>query len=209
MIRLSESQIRPAGEVAARAFHNDPVTVHLFPNNSGLFDIAPLYEFDIRYCRLYGETYATSPDLEGIAAWLPPGETDMPWHKILRAGALSLLFKVKPSILMRLPQLFTASVDIRKRHISFPHWYLSLLCVAPEHQKKGYGSALLSHMLTRIDSEHLPCYLETTEGKNVSFYERHGFRVLETGKIPDTPLMFWTMLRDRQKCTVILNYRNR
>jgi ribosomal protein S18 acetylase RimI-like enzyme len=196
---LSHAQIKPAGEVAARAFHDDPVTVHLFPKKSGLADMAPLYEFDIRYCTLYGETYATSANLEGIAAWLPPGETDMPWYKILRAGALSLLFKVKPSILMRLPRLFTASVDIRKRHIPFPHWYLSLLCVAPEYQRKGYGSALLSPVLTRIDSEHLPCYLETTDEKNVPFYEHHGFRILETGKIPGAPLMFWTMLRDRQK----------
>ncbi len=199
MIRLSQSQIKPASEVAARAFHNDPVTVHLFPKNSGLAAMAPLYEFDIRYCSLYGETYATSPSLEGIAAWLPPGETDMPWHKILRAGALSLLFKVKPSMLLRLSHLFRTSVDIRERQSPFPHWYLSLLCVAPEHQGKGYGSALLSPMLARIDSEHLPCYLETTEKKNVLFYERHGFRVVETGKIPDAPLMFWTMLRDGQK----------
>jgi ribosomal protein S18 acetylase RimI-like enzyme len=199
LVRLSQAQIKPAGEVAARAFHNDPVTIHLFPDESGRASMTPLYEFDIRYCTLYGETYATSSNLEGIAAWLPPGETDMPWRKMFRAGALSLLFRAKPSILMRLQPLFRSAVNARKRQTPFPHWYLSLLCVAPEHQRKGYGSALLSPMLARIDSEHLPCCLETTEKRNVLFYERHGFKVVETGKIEDTPLMFWTMLRDGRK----------
>jgi GNAT superfamily N-acetyltransferase len=199
MIRLSQSQIKPASKIAARAFHDDSVTVHLFPEESGRAGLAPLYEFDIRYCTLYGETYATSPSLEGIAAWLPPGETDMPWRKILRAGAWSLLFRAKPSIFIRLLPLFRASVDTRKRHTPFPHWYLSLLCVAPEYQKKRYSSALLSPMFTRIDREHLPCYLETTEERNVPFYERHGFRVVEMVKVTDTPLMFWAMLRDGQK----------
>jgi ribosomal protein S18 acetylase RimI-like enzyme len=196
---LSESQIKPAGEVAARAFHNDSVTVHLFPEESKRAGLVPLYEFDLSYCLLYGETYATSPNLEGIAAWLPPGETDMPWRKMFRAGAWSLLFRAKPSIFMRLLPLFRASVNARKRHTPFPHWYLSLLCVAPEHQKKGYGSTLLNPVLARIDSEHLPCYLETTEERNVPFYERHGFRVVEIAKVPGTPLMFWAMLRDGQK----------
>ena len=54
-------------------------------------------------------------------------------------------------------------------------------------------------MLARIDSEHLPCYLETTEERNVPFYERHGFKVVEIDKVQDTPMMFWAMLRDGQK----------
>jgi ribosomal protein S18 acetylase RimI-like enzyme len=199
MIRLSQSQIKPAVEVAVRAFHNDSMTVHLFTKESGRAGMMPLYEFDIKYCTLYGETYATSPNLEGIAAWLPPGETDMTWHKMLRTGAWSLPFRTRPSIFIKLLPLFRASADARKRQTPFPHWYLSLLCVAPEYQNKGYGSALLSPMFARIDGEHLPCYLETTEERNVPFYERHGFRVVEMAKVPGTPLMFWAMLRDGQK----------
>lgn len=200
MIRLSESQIKPASEVAARAFHNDSVAVHLFPEESERASLLPFfYEFNLSYGILYGETYATSPNLEGIAVWLPPGETDMPLRKVLRAGAWSLLFKVKPWRLMRLLPLFGACVEARKRHAPFPYWYLFLLCVAPEHQRKGHGSALLSSMLARMDSEHLPCYLETTEERNVPFYERHGFRVVETGKLQSTPIKFWAMLRDGQK----------
>ena len=52
-------------------------------------------------------------------------------------------------------------------------------------------------MLAGIDHEHLPCYLETTEQRNVPFYERHGFRVVGADQIPETPITLWAMLRDR------------
>ncbi|HEX7365003.1 MAG TPA: GNAT family N-acetyltransferase [Dehalococcoidia bacterium] len=199
MLRLSESQIKSAAEIAARAFRNDPVTRHLIPEESGRASLIPLYELDISYCTLYGETYATSPNLEGISAWLPPGQTDMPWRKVFSAGAWSLLFRTKPSTLIRLLRIFRAFAATGKRHVHFPHWYLSLLYVAPEHQGQGYAGALLSPMLARIDSKHLPCYLETTEQKNIQFYERYGFRVTEITEVPGTSLRFWAMLRDGRK----------
>ena len=42
-------------------------------------------------------------------------------------------------------------------------------------QRDGVGSALMAHVLTRVDAEHLPAYVENSKARNLDFYERHGF----------------------------------
>jgi len=150
-MQLSNSQIQQASGVASRAFRNSSLTVRLFPRESDRLSLSPLYRFTLNYGLLYGETYVTSPNLEGIAVWLPPGETGMPVSRILRAGAWSLPLAISPVLLLRFLPVLKVSTRAHKRHARFPHWYLFLLCVAPEHQRKGHGGALLSSMLSRID----------------------------------------------------------
>ena len=48
--------------------------------------------------------------------------------------------------------------------------------VAKEAQGHGLGRALLQPMIDRADAACQPCYLETTQPKNVAFYEHLGFR---------------------------------
>jgi len=50
-------------------------------------------------------------------------------------------------------------------------------------------------MLNRLDSEKIPCFLETQTEKNVAIYERYGFEVVEKGMIPETTLPHYGMLR--------------
>ena len=51
-------------------------------------------------------------------------------------------------------------------------------------------------MLTRIDQEELPCFLDTQIEKNVSIYQRYGFKIVERGVIPGTEIPHWAMLRE-------------
>jgi GNAT superfamily N-acetyltransferase len=157
----------------------------------------PVYRYILNYGLIYGEVHVTSPDLEGIAVWLPPHETNMPIWKVLKAGAWSLPFEVNPLLFLRFLPEQRVTARVHKRYAPFPHWYLNLLCIVPEKQGKGYGSTLLQSMLARIDCERLPGYLETTEERNVSFYEHHGFRVAETSQIQGTHIKLWVMLRDK------------
>jgi hypothetical protein len=50
-------------------------------------------------------------------------------------------------------------------------------------------------MLDRCDAEHVPAYLETGTERNVSFYERHGFKVRDMIDLPRGPRM-WLMWRE-------------
>ena len=54
-------------------------------------------------------------------------------------------------------------------------------------------------VLARADAAGIPCYLETQYGRNLSFYEKYGFEVVEEGVVPNSSLRFWSMLRTPQR----------
>jgi ribosomal protein S18 acetylase RimI-like enzyme len=72
-------------------------------------------------------------------------------------------------------------------HPSEPHWYLPLLGVDPPQHGKGFGSALMKHALERCDRENIVAYLESSNPKNIPFYERHGFKLLGTIQVGSSP----------------------
>jgi ribosomal protein S18 acetylase RimI-like enzyme len=74
-----------------------------------------------------------------------------------------------------------------------PHWYLDLLGVAPEHQGRGVGRALLSDLLVRVDAVGAASYLETDRRENLAFYESAGYAVLSEEQILGLPV--WRMWR--------------
>jgi GNAT superfamily N-acetyltransferase len=81
---------------------------------------------------------------------------------------------------------------------SEPHFYLSLLGTHPDHAGRGIGMALLTENRARLDAEHMPAYLESSNPANNHRYERHGFEAIGAFYPPggDTPVT--GMWRDRR-----------
>ena len=67
-------------------------------------------------------------------------------------------------------------------HPHEPHWYLNVVSTLPSRQGTGLGSTILQPVLAEADAEGRPCYLESSNPRNVSLYLRHGF--VETGELP-------------------------
>ena len=196
LIRLEKSQLRPAAEMVARAFQDNPLSVYFFPDASERKDKLPyLFQFMITYGLLYGEAYATSPNLEGVAVWLPSKKVRMTRRGDIGSEGLSRLFKVERETAAKWKSFDDYVASLHKRHVPFRHWYLQLLGVDPAYQGKGYSGALLKAMFTRIDKEHLPCFLEADEEGNVSLYQHYGFEVVEEGVVPGSEVTIWAMLR--------------
>ena len=65
------------------------------------------------------------------------------------------------------------------------HWHLGTVGVLPSHQGKGIGTKLLSRFCKEVDTCLAPAFLETDTEKNVRFYERFGFEVVEETEIFD------------------------
>lgn len=198
LIRLTKAQIKPAAEILVRAFQDNPGIVYYFPDEyerkRKLFYI---FQYTIRRGLLYGEVYTTSPNLEGVAVWLPSENTRMTLWKVIRNGGLSMLLKVGRKNVSKEMSFGGYLGSIHKRHTPFRHWYLFGLGVNPDYQGKGYASLLLKAMLARIDKEHLPCYLETQNEKNLPIYQHYGFKVVEESIVPGTKLTNWAMLREK------------
>ncbi len=83
----------------------------------------------------------------------------------------------------------------REQDVPDRHWYLALIGVDPEHSGKGIGSALMRPILAQADANGLPCYLETAEERNVTYYQKHGFETVRHGAVPGTAVEYWTMHR--------------
>ena len=197
LVRLTKSQIKPAGEMFARAFQDDLLYVYFIPDAFERKNkLHYIFECLIRYGVFYGEVYAISPNLEGVAMWLP-SKAEMTVWRMIRSGVVSLYFKVGKKVVSSMLAFLKYAFKVHNRHAHFPHWYLALIGVDPMFQGRDYASALIKAMLARIDQEHLPCFLETENEKNVSIFQHYGFKVVEVDTIPGTDINHWAMLREK------------
>jgi ribosomal protein S18 acetylase RimI-like enzyme len=196
LVRLGRRDARRAGEMMARAFDGDELYAALFPEPGRRHAVLPpLMAFRTRYGALYGEVYATSPALEGVAVWIRGDKAFMtPWRSF-RAGGLALYAKIGGAA-WRMQAVERYVMALHRRHAPAPYWHLSPVAVDPPHQGKGLARRLLTAMFARLDREDAACFLETQSPANVALYERYGFAVVAEGTIPETDVRHWAMLRE-------------
>jgi ribosomal protein S18 acetylase RimI-like enzyme len=74
-------------------------------------------------------------------------------------------------------------------------WYLEVIAVHPCLQGRGLGRKALRSVLDHTNDE--PVILECTNGDNVAFYERLGFKVVEEVELVEDGegVKLWFMLR--------------
>ncbi len=197
IIMLDKTQFRAAGEVLGRYLRDDPVSVYDIPDKEKRHAVMK-HIFQMTSCLgvKYGETHATSPNLEGIAVWLP--YINKEFKMIINIGCLlkSKVYKMGNQASKRIKPIEEHNTNVHREVAPGDHWYLQTLDVEPAHQGKGYGSLLMEYMLEKIDNSNpLPIFLETSTEINVKFYKRFGFEVMEEGIIPETDVEQWYLLR--------------
>lgn len=63
------------------------------------------------------------------------------------------------------------------------HWHLGPIGVLPTHQGHGIGSMLMKLFCKEVDKCSAKAFLETDLDRNVSFYEKFGFKTVSTSNI--------------------------
>jgi GNAT superfamily N-acetyltransferase len=120
-------------------------------------------------------------NIEGVAMWLPPGV--LPDEEQF-AG---LLFEVIAEEMAEdAAKFFTAMAEY---HPQDPCWYLAVLAVDPVYQAKGYGGALMKAALAMVDKQAMPAYLESSNPRNISLYQRHGFEPMGEVQFGSSPVL--------------------
>ncbi len=158
-------------ETITAAFHNDPVWGWAFPDpEQRPAQLTIWWRFFITSALRYQWVWITE-GCEAAAVWIPPGGTELAAADEERAGPLlaELLGDWSETVYHALERFESA----HPRHE--PHFYLSLLGSHPDHRGRGIGMALLADNLARIDAEHMPAYLESSNPANNARYERAGF----------------------------------
>jgi ribosomal protein S18 acetylase RimI-like enzyme len=192
---LAEAQIAAASHVLARAFHDDPLQVYVFPDPQERTQRSPgQFAVMLRDAFVFGETLATD-DLVGVSAWMAPEGTKTP-----PAGAQSAMPTLGgimgQDALMRFGTTLDYVTGVHGKAAPPRHWYLMMVGVDPLQQNNGRGTALLAPVIARADAERLPICLDTPQPRVRSFYQRLGFRVLLETVDPRSGLRWWTFQRD-------------
>lgn len=183
------------------AFRDDPLYVYICPDGSRRGEaMRALLRAVVEFTLVYGEAW-TTPEVSGAACWLRPGRTAISiWQMPRTAFALPrAILRFGSDALGRATEVFGYADQAHARAVSGPHWYLWGLGVEPAAQGRGIGSGLLQPVLTRADAEALPCYLETETERNVAFYQKRGFDVVEAKRMSDSGPTLWIMLRQPRR----------
>ena len=170
------------------AFFADPIFAWLWPDEADrrvhlprLFALN--FDLDLPVARML-----KAPDNRAVSFWRPPGQ-----------GAASTLdYLLRP---LQTIQAFglaigrvTALADAIKAHMPSdrPIWHVHFVGVAPELQRHGWGSAMMS--AGEEIAKGADVYLETALQRNVQFYSARGYRTTGEWQIPGGPMM-WSMLK--------------
>ena len=124
-------------------------------------------------------TAFTTEHYEGVALWMPPGV------KPDEERMVPILEATVPKEILE--DVFKVFEVMDGYHPEDPCWYLPLIAVDPFYQGNGYGSQLMKHALSRVDEDGLPAYLESSNPRNISLYERHGFEIMGQIQIGSSP----------------------
>jgi GNAT superfamily N-acetyltransferase len=194
-VRAAEkADIRELSRTLGRAFHDDPVMTWMFPDSKSRAKTLPrLFATLMRYHHLAtaaSEVARNGTEIGAAALWDPPGR----W----RHSRLEEL-RAMPAIIVTLRQRASTALQVvetmQRVHPEEPHWYLAIIGSDPSVRGGGYGHALMSSRLNRVDAEHAPAYLESSNPDNVPYYMRFGFEVTGEIQLPNGGPRMWPMWR--------------
>jgi len=129
-------------------------------------------------CFERGHTYLA----EDVAvAWVPPDVALVGPADIERARDIIAAHAGDE----RAEQALRVIVEARGYAMQEPHWTLQYVGVRDRARGAGLGGLAVAPMLAVADRDSLPVGLTSTNGRNLTFYERFGFRVVAEVLTPD------------------------
>ncbi len=201
LYKVQKKDIEAACQVLGKTFHNDPAWIHIIPDENERKEKLPsVFEFLLRYSLKYGEIYAPTENLEGIATWVPHTTVEKSTWRILRSGAFRAALKIGNDLSKRIENVLDQIDKDRREHMKDrAYLYLQAIGVLPEFQKQGLGRRLLKPMFTKADIKGILIYLETETAENMQLYSKYGFKTLKEVRAPGADFLFWEMVREPRK----------
>jgi GNAT superfamily N-acetyltransferase len=191
-----KADIGELSQVLGRAFYDDPVSMWIMPDDKTR--AAHLRRFFATVTRHHhlaggGVEVASDGSIGAAALWDPPGRwKQTPREQLMMMPSFIRGFGVRPKVGRKMGALLEL---MKRHHPEEPHWYLAVIGSDLTVRGKGYGQALMSSRLDRVDAEHAPAYLESSKSENVPYYQRFGFEVTGEIALPDGGPTLWPMWR--------------
>ena len=169
------ADVPPLVAMLVRAFEDDPVANFMFAGDRRRDrGLRAFFTSQIRHQYLPDGHVYTTDGVDGAAVWAPP-------HAV--RNGLKELVELLPAapflVSSRAHRALRLLFEVDALRPKEPHWYLATLGTEPTRQGKGVGSGLVHSMIDRIDESGRPAYLESSKERNVPFYARFGFEVVD------------------------------
>ena len=200
LYKIQKKDITKAGIVLADAFLQDAVWRLFFKDEATIEQRGTLYESPIKYCFKYGEVYAPSERLEGIAAWTPGELADLTIWRLIRSGSILSGMRALPActkLARKQEKIFKPLKEDRRANMEGREYiYLIVIGVAAEYQGQGHGKKMIEAIIEESERAGIPIYTETQTEENVRFYEGLGFRVIRQINLPIIEVPQWELIRE-------------
>ena len=196
---LGPSQLEAAANVLVRAFVDDPGLHFVLPSQDERDRLGlHVARAAIRYTARCGAPLITTDEVRGVALWFPPDATSPTPHDLVESGIAEVPNLLGSEAWRRLQRLLDHLDALHPRFAPEPHWFLAMLGVDPEWQRRGIGASLMQPIFDSADLDGLVCYLEAPTAANARYYERRGFHVVTETDIPESDVHIWLMRREPQ-----------
>ena len=185
MSEVSTLSISAIAQVLAESFADDPSFEMVFHQSSGrLSTIQAFFEPFVADARKRGKI-TLAPNMQGACLWYP-ADVD-----VFDAAFEQMLMEIVQIIAERVgeetAQFWQYLIEqVGKHEPQQSRCEVFFLGLKSSARGKGLGHDLIQPALDYADQHQLPCYLVSSNSRNLSFYKRHGFQEYCPIKITDT-----------------------
>jgi hypothetical protein len=192
---LQVSHTEALATLLSRSFQNEPNFVYIMPDEQARRIVLRWFfqMVAIPASRIFGEVCTTN-QIDGASLWIRGG-SGFPFERMIRNAMRGMPLKLDQASLRRWINLAARVGKARHRLVRGPHWYLLALRVETSIDRCTVSELLTGPLLSRADSDRIPCYVEIFDERDLSFYEDLGFRVEGAGGILQGGPSFWAMIR--------------
>ena len=198
LTRITQSGIDEAVQILVEAFAGDPLMDYLFPERREQPEyLSEFFRANLEYAVMAGEVYA-APSMAGVSVWLFPGDAGRPVVSKQDDPRLRLKQLYDAEKHRRLSRFRRYFAELHRELLPDSYLYLMFLGVRKAQQGMGIGGLLIRPLLEHAEVKRLPCLLDTMNGRDLAFYNKHSFEVMLEHKICGDGPQTWTMLRRPQ-----------
>ncbi|KLP00474.1 uncharacterized protein Y057_6164 [Fusarium fujikuroi] len=218
---LGYGSIKTAAEIVSLSFASDPLIRWLSRDRSGpgwetltptlqQWQEARLREYSVRGIAMEAVTMDDSHKSIGSCFLFPPKPLYR-WLDPLWWPSYSRVlwdeWWIKPtepfSLEKRIGIMMNSHNDfeqrIKEKYPPNSLYYLEIAAVRPDAQGMRVGRTIMQWVVQELGDD--PCYIECTDKKNVAFYAKYGFEVVEEAELVDEedampPTTLFYMIRD-------------
>ena len=164
--------LAPYRETLVEAFFDDPITAWMFPDEGERRQgMAAMFEATLKAGIPAGKVHSL-PGGAAVSIWQPPP-----------SGEENLVRRLCGDRATDILEGFRLLDEARPSEGR----YLEVLGVHPDEQGRGRGRELMEPQLRALDAEGIPTHLFSSNPRNLTFYARLGYGIVEEVQMPNGP----------------------